>query len=412
MPHVDLVGIALALGIGLLIGLQRERAKGPPESRQGGAGLRTCLLLALSGAVADLLGPPAVLGASVGLAAVLAMSRWQRRAEGTGPVAEVAMLATFLLGQLALHAHELAGALGVIVAAVLAGKARLHALARHGVSERELHDLLILATAVFVVLPLLPDRTIDPWQALNPRKLWLLVVAIMAMASLGYIALRVFGSRLGLGLAGLAGGFVSSTATIAGMGERARLSPALAPAAASAGLMSNIATVAQLAVVLGAISPPLLRQLALPLIAAGATAIVAALVSSRHLPAEREQVRALAGKRPFEPFAAIRFVALLAGVMLLAAMAREALGTGSMAGVMAFSGLVDVHAAAASAAQLDAVGRIDRHDALIGIFAALASNATLKCAVAYVKGTRTYAWRVAPGTAAMVLAFGLAMLGR
>jgi len=283
-------------------------------------------------------------------------------------------------------------------------------MARHWLSERELHDLLLLATAVFVVLPLLPDRAVDPWQVLNLRKLWQLAVSIMAIASLGYIALRVFGSRLGLGLAGLAGGFVSSTATIAGMGERARSSPPLAPAAASAGLMSNVGTIAQLALVLGTISPPLLRPLAVPLAAAGAVAVLAALLSSRHLLADREQVRALAGTRPFEPLAAIRFVVLLAGVMTVAAMAREWLGPGSTAGVMALSGLIDVHAAAASAAQLDAVGRIGRQDAVLGILAALAANSTLKCAMAFLKGTPAYAWRVAPGTLAMALAFGLAVL--
>lgn len=414
MPHVDLAGIAMALGIGLLIGLQREHIKGHPDGAPAGPGVRTCLLLAMAGAMADLLGPPAVVAAGMGVAAMLAMSRWQRRADGVGPAAETAMLATFLLGQLALHARELAGGLGVLVAVVLANKARLHALARQGLSERELRDLLILAMAVLIVLPLLPDRAIDPWQAINPRKLWLLAVAIMTMASLGYVALRVFGSRLGLGLAGLAGGFVSSTATIAGMGERARQSPQLASVAASAALTSNIATAAQLAVVLGAISPPLLRSLWMPLAVAGAVAAVVAavaLLSSRRLPADHEEARALAGTRPFEPLAAIRFVALLAGVMLLAAIAREWLGPRSTAGVMALSGLIDVHAAAASAAQLDVVGRIDRHDALIGIFAALLANALLKCAVAFVKGPVAYAWRVAVGTLAMAAAFGLAMLG-
>ena len=410
MASSDLVGLAMALGIGLLIGLQRERAKGRADSAKGEPGLRTFLVLALVGAVAYRLGTPAILAAGLGVAALLAMSRWQRRTEGAGPSAEVAMLATFLLGMLALHECALAGVLGVVVAVTLAGKARLHALARHWLSERELHDLLILATAVFVVLPLLPDRAIDPWQVLNLRKLWQLAVSIMAIASLGYIALRVFGSRLGLGLAGLAGGFVSSTATIAGMGERARSSPPLAPAAASAGLMSNVGTMAQMAVVLGTISPPLLRLLTMPLAVAGAVAVLAAFVSSRHLLADREQVRALAGSRPFEPLAAIRFVALLAGVMAVAAMTREWLGPGSTAGVMALSGLIDVHAAAASAAQLDAVGRIERQDAELGILAALAANSTLKCAMAFLKGTPAYAWRVAPGTLAMALAFGVAVL--
>lgn len=410
MTSPDLIGLAMALGIGLLIGLQRERAKGRPGGPRAEPGLRSCLLLALAGAIAHRVGTPAILAAGGGVAALLAMSRWQRRADSAGPSAEIAMLVTFLLGMLALHEPALAGALGVIVAVVLASKARLHALARHWLSERELHDLLILATAVFVVLPLLPDRAIDPWQVLNLRKLWQLAVAIMAIASLGYIALRMFGSRLGLGLAGLAGGFVSSTATIAGMGERARLSPPLAPAAASAGLMSNVGTIAQLAVVLGTISPPLLRLLMLPLAAAGAAAILAALMSSRHLLTDHAQARALAGSRPFEPLAALRFVALLAGVMALAAMAREWLGPGSTPGIMALSGLIDVHAAAASAAQLDAVGRIDRQDALLGILAALAANSALKCAVAWIKGTPPYAWRIVPGTIAVVLAFGLAML--
>jgi uncharacterized membrane protein (DUF4010 family) len=406
----DLAGLAAALGIGLLIGLQRERAKGRSDRPRGEPGLRSFVLLTLAGAVADLLGTPAILAAGFAMAALVAMSRWQRRADGAGPTAEMAMLTAFLLGMLALHERALASALGVIVAVVLASKTRLHAVARHWLSERELHDLLILVVAVFVVLPLLPDRAIDPWQVLNLRKLWRLAVAIMAIASLGYLALRVFGSRLGLGLAGLAGGFVSSTATIAGMGERARLSPALAPAAASAGLMSNVGTVALLAVVLGTISPPLLRQLAVPLVVAGTAAVLAALMSSRHLLTDRDQVRALAGARPFEPLAAIRFVALLAGVMALAAMAREWLGPGSTAGVMALSGLIDVHAAAASAAQLDAIGRIARDDALRGIFAALVANSSLKCVVAFVKGTRSYAWRIAPGTCAMALAFGAAML--
>lgn len=410
MPDVDLVGLAMALGLGLLIGLQRERVKGAAAQPDGEPGVRTYLLIALAGAMSGVLGTPSLYVAGAAVAALMVASRWLRRAGGAGPVAEVAMLVTFLLGLLALRSRELAGGLGVIVAVVLASKARLHALARQWMSERELHDLLILATAVFVVLPLLPDRTVDPWQAINPRKLWLLAVAIMAIASLGYLALRAFGSRLGLGIAGLAGGFVSSTATIAGMGERARLSPALAPVAASAGLMSNVSTVIQLTVVLGAISPPLLRHMAWPLSAAGVAALLAALLSSRHLMADHDQVKALAGKRPFEPGAAIRFVALLGGVMLLAAIAREALGAGSMAGVMALSGLVDVHAAAASAAQLDAVGRIDRHDALIGVFAAFVANSLLKCAVAFAKGTPAYAWRIAPGTVAMVLAFGLALL--
>lgn len=402
-------GLATALGVGLLIGVERERAKGSGPNRAA-AGVRTFTLLGLAGAIAQLIGPVgiAVAGAFVALAMFASYRRTQ--AQDPGLTTEVAMLVTFFLGVLAVQATALAAGLGVMTAVVLTSKTSLHRFTRQRLSQQELHDGLLLVAAAFVVLPLLPDRTIDPWQAINPRKLWILVVAVMGVSSAGYVALRVFGSKLGLAVAGLAGGFVSSTATIAAMGDKAKASPKLTPAFASAGLISNVGTIVQLAIVLGTLSPALLARATWPLVAAGVVALAAATLSSWRAFASTRKDADLAGKRPFEPVRVLVFVGILAGIMLLAAIARHWFGERSLPWVLAASGLADVHAAAASAAQLVSSKQVGVDPALVAITAALATNSLMKCLIATLKGGRAYAWRLVPGVVLMVVAFFVAML--
>lgn len=405
----DILGLGVALGVGLLIGVERERAKGTGR-RRAAAGVRTFALLGLVGGLAHLVGDIGVaVGGSFVILAMLA-SYWRSQATDPGLTTEVAMLVTFFLGVLAMQVMPVAAGLGVVVALVLASKSTLHRFTRQVLSAQELHDLLLLTAAAFVVLPLLPDRTIDRWDAINPRKLWLLVVAVMAVSSAGYVALRAFGSRLGLALAGLAGGFVSSTATIAAMGTRARASPEASAAFASAGLVSNVGTIIQLTIVLAALSPALLVDAAWPLAAAGLVAVGSAVVASWRAFAAPGDGHSLAGKRPFEPLHVLVFVALLAAIVLVAAVARHWFGAGSLPWVLAASGLADVHAAAASAAQLVANGQVGADQALLAVLAALSTNSLTKCVVAAFNGGPLYAWRVVPGIVLMVVAFAVAMV--
>ena len=118
---------------------------------------------------------------------------------------------------------------------MLASKHGLHRISRQWLTEAERQDLLMLAASAFVVLPLLPDHTIDPWDAINPRRLWVLVAAIMAIASIGYLVPRIFGTRFGLAIAGVAGGFVSSTATVLTMADRAKAHPTRTASASPCG---------------------------------------------------------------------------------------------------------------------------------------------------------------------------------
>ena len=402
----DAIGFGVALGIGLLIGLERERAKGRGPQREP-AGVRSFALLGLSGAVAESLGPVALAVAGASVIALAATSYLATRLRDPGLTTEIAMMVVWLLGALAARSPQAAAALGVVTTLLLANRRRLHRFSRRLLSRREMHDLLVLAAAAFVVLPLLPDRSIDPWQALNPRRLWVLAVAVMSVSSLGHLALRLLGARVGLPIAGLAGGFVSSTATIAAMGDRARASPSLRGVAASAGLMSNVATVVQLAIVIGVLSQPLLARTAPALAAAGAVAVLAAAWAARAARRDPEPVRMAASQHPFELSAALRFVALLAAVMLAAAVARAHLGPASLPWVLALSGLADVHAAAASAAQLAGAG-LDLDTARAGVSAAFAANSAMKCFVAWHRGGAGFAVRVVPGIAAMAAAFAAA----
>lgn len=404
-PEIN--GLVVALGIGLLVGLERERAKGGGPLREP-AGIRSFILCSLAGAVASSLGGMALLVAGAFLGALVTAAYLSTRDHDPGLTTEIALLTTLLLGALSMRSPATAAALGVIVAVVLASRQRLHRFSKHVLTRQELHDLLLLAAAAFVVLPLLPDRSIDPWGSLNPRRLWILAVAVMAIGSAGYIALRLFGAKLGLSIAGLAGGFVSSTATIAVMADRARATPELAPAAAGAALMSNVATVVQLAVVIGALSPAMLHWATPALAAAGIVVAAAAWVSAASSPSTAAPVRKPISKRPFEPLAALRFVFLLAAIMLGAAIAQAYLGAASLPWVLTASGLADVHAAAASAAQ--SMTRLPGDAALAqaGLIGAFVANSTVKCLIAAIKGGRRFALRLIPGIVAMTTAFALA----
>ena len=207
-PEINLLGLVSAVGIGLLIGIERERRKGEGPSRHP-AGLRTFILASLLGALAMLIGGEWMLVAFVLVIGALAVAAYLRSStQDPGLTTEMAMLVTFLLGALAMRDTVLATGLGVVVAVLLTARDRLHRFVRQVITEGEIHDGLLLAAAALVILPLTPDRAVGPYEVLNPRTLWTLAVLMMAINAAGYVALRAFGPRVGLPLAGFASGFV------------------------------------------------------------------------------------------------------------------------------------------------------------------------------------------------------------
>ncbi|GAA4805980.1 MgtC/SapB family protein [Lysobacter hankyongensis] len=404
----ELPGFCVAFAVGLLIGIERERNKGDGPGRAA-AGVRTFILVALAGAIAQRVGGVgiAIGGAFVALAALASYRR--SRSEDPGLTTEVAMLVTFLLGVLAMTALPLAAGLGVVVAVVLASKTTLHGFIRDTLTEQELHDALLLAAAAVVVLPLLPDRAIDPWNAFNPHTLWLLVVLVMAINAGGYVALRLLGPGVGLALAGFVGGFVSSTATIAAMGDRARAAPQWLAQCVAAALLSNVATILMLAVVVGALSPPLLRQLAWPLAAAAVAAALAAASMRWRRTAGAVDDRPVAPGRPFEPRQALIFAAIVSAILLFSAGVHRWLGDAGVAIAAGVSGLADVHAATASVAQLVKGDALALGDAGLPVFVALLANSCSKLLMAWLRGGRAFLLRLLPGVVLIVAAFALGL---
>ena len=224
---------AVALGLGLLIGLERERSKGVGPTR-GPAGIRTFALAAMLGAIAAYIGQiPFLMVTAGGVAALTGMSYLRDRGDDPGLTTEMALLMVPLLGGLAMSDPLLASGLSVAVVTLLAMKKPVHWFAKSVLSDAEVNDGLLLAIATLVIWPQIPDRAVGPWQALNPSKIWLLVILVLAISASGYILGRALGPRFGLPICGLASGFVSSTAAIGSMAVRAATEPACMTAAAA-----------------------------------------------------------------------------------------------------------------------------------------------------------------------------------
>jgi uncharacterized membrane protein (DUF4010 family) len=395
--------LAVALGIGLLLGIERERRKGRGPTRRA-AGIRTFALVALLGGISVRVGGTAGLAvgaAFVGLAALIAYVRAMATEEDPGLTTEVALVVAFMLGALAQDEPELAAALGVAVTILLASRTRLHRLVRDTLTEDELHDGLVFAAAALVVLPLAPNRDLGPYGALNPFTIWRLVVLIMAISAAGYVALRIVGPRYGLPLAGFASGFVSSILTIVAMGRRAAKEPGIRAPAVAGAVASSVATVVLNAVILGATSPDALRELALPLLLAGAgTAAAAGIAAVRS--ARSRTPETISPGRAFDLRSAVLFAGLLTAVILAGAALTDALGTTGLTLAAAVAGFADAQAATASAASLVATGSIDPKDALVPVFAGLTTNTVSKAVAAAVAGRFRFALGVWPGLAILV----------
>lgn len=399
MPDVQITGIVTAIGIGLMIGIERERAHAG-ESTQ--AGVRTYTLVALLGALAALLQSPfGITAFALIIAAFVALSYRRTSVTDPGLTTEVALVLTYVLGVLAMSQPVLAGGTGVLVTILLAARTRLHGFVLDTLTEQEVHDGLLLAASALIVLPLLPDRPVDPWGVLNPRLIFTLAVLFMAVNALGYIALRLFGATRGLALAGFISGFVSSSATHSAMGTRARATPKTARAAAAGAALSSIATVVQLAIVLALSSTAVLQALLWPLVASGIVAVLYGLVFMWHALSEE------AGPEPGRAFrlsGALGFALLMGAVIAGAALLVMWLGPkGAVIGA-AIAGFADAHAGALSAGSLHRSASIDLPTACSAVLAAFSTNALTKAGISLWSGGPKFALRVVPGIVLMIAA--------
>jgi uncharacterized membrane protein (DUF4010 family) len=406
-----LYGLAVAFAIGMLVGIERERSKGKGPQREV-AGIRTFTLISLVGALSLFLGSIPLFGVfALILGLFVAVGYRRTRERDPGLTTEIAMMAAFLLGGLAMHHARLAAALAVLITIMLAARTRLHEWVHNVLTDQEIKDGLMLAAAALIVLPLAPAEPIDPWNIVSVRQLWMLLVLIMGINALGYISLRVLGAKIGLALAGLFAGFVSSTATIGAMGARTRKHPEIHTAAVAGAAASSVATVIQLAIVIGFVSVDVLLELTASLAAAGIAALAyAAFFTLRS--ARRAHEREPPAGRPFDPKTAIVFVLVVGVTLVVSAALTQWLGNRGLLIASAVSGFSDAHAAGISAATLARSEQTSTQFATLAILVAFSTNAVSKSVVAFSMGTRQYAMELLPGLILMVASAWLGWLAR
>jgi uncharacterized membrane protein (DUF4010 family) len=392
--------LLMALGMGALIGVERERRKGEGASRAP-AGLRTFALIGLAGGLAAQSQSEILIFMTAAFVACAALAGyWLGDRRDPGLTTEVAMFATLLLGVEAQHNTAQALALAVIVTVLLAWREPLHHLARNVLSEDELHNGLIFAIAALVVLPLLPDRTVDPFGLFNPFALWRVAVVMMGLGAAGHAATRIAGPRYGLAVAGFASGFVSSSATIASMGGRSRAAPDLAGPAAAGSVTSTLGALIYLAALVAAANPKLLLPLALPLgTAVLVTLLYVALLSRRAF--SKPLQHPIAGAS-FQIRTILIFALFLGVFSLVENAAFDWFGSAGIFASAIVTGAIDVHAAATAVATVVTDGRADLSSGDRAILLALTANMLVKMPLSFAVGTRPFGMRVSLGLAMLV----------
>ena len=405
VPAIDnapLLGFSSALGLGLLIGLVRERSHAPGHAI---AGLRTHALAALAAAVAAWLGAPVFLLALGVVGVLAAMAYHATHADDAGLTSEIALVLTFLLGGMAMRSAALATGLAVLVAVLLYAKEPLHRLSRERLSEREVFDGLMLLAAALVVLPILPDRDIGPFGAINLATLWKLVVLVMGVSALGHVALRMVGNRWGLAAAGFFAGYVSSTAAVIGFGQRSKDAPALLRSAVAAALLANLASLSLCLPILWTVSPELATRLLPELLAVGAVLLFGGLLGLRA--GRDEQVPPpTAQSRMFRFGHALGFALLVAALMLLSAALSAWIGPNGAMAAAIVSAMAELHAAVATLGSLAGKGSVSLDQARWLMLGLLAASLVTKSGIAVASGSRAYGLRVAAGLL-LALAAGL-----
>lgn len=392
----------------MLIGIERERNKGSGPSRSP-AGVRTFALTGGGGAFAQAIGQPwLVVAGAVMVMLLIALAYWRQRTDDPGVTTELALFMTYVLGVGAINHTQLASGAFVVIAVLLASKERLHRFATQVLTEGEMRDGLILASAALIVAPLLPNQQLPYLAGANPSHLWRLVVLLMSLQAVGYIALRVSGARVGLMVAGLASGIVSSTSTMAAMGARAKKQPELVSGYVAGALCSNLSSMALLVPVAAAIHPPILKAIWPTLLAGmGAGFALAVMFARKRIDIEAGDVQS---GPVFSISQALGFSALLTVLTGAVALATDRYGMGAAELGAALAATVEMQAAVGSLFSLVAGGRIDASALLVPLLIALSANAAGKALIAFAVGGTSFGIRTGIGLFCTIAAMWLTLL--
>ena len=396
------LSLCVTLGIGLLIGAERERKKGIGTSRHP-FGIRSFTVVAWLGAVTGLMSNVWILPAAL-LAVTILVSIGYMQSGGDDPglTTETAMLLTFMLGALSIDEMYLATGLGVSLAGLLASRDWLHQFVKRILTQQELHDVIIFFAILMLILPIAPDQYFGPYHAINLHEIAKFVVMVIGISALGHVLMRVMGPRGGLAMGGFLSGFVSSTAVMMKMGQLSKKQPASTRLAICGAFFSNLSTLIQMHVILAVSTHLLNGRIFYPM----AYGLLVSLVMpwlywrfrSSH---ETQQVDDLQGGA-FDLKSSILFTLLVTGLNLSSSALYVWLGTKGVWLTSTLAGFSDAHANISSLAALNKKGEISLQEMETAVLLAFTSNATSKIVVALTFGNTIYKIHVVSGVLFMV----------
>jgi uncharacterized membrane protein (DUF4010 family) len=383
----------ISLGVGLLVGLQRERA----GSRLGG--VRTFPLIALLGTLSGMVGAHLggwIVGAGL-LAVVIAMTAanfmilTQEGERGAGLTSEISILLMYVLGAYAAFGEPwVVLAVGAVVAILLFFKPGLHSLADK-IGDKDMRAIMLFAAITFVVLPVLPDAEYGPYNVWNPRLIWLVVVLVVGISLGGYIAYKALGGRGGTLVAGVLGGLISSTATTVGHARRAASAPELRGPALLVIAIATCISYARVLVEIGVVAPQMLNAAGLPIGVMALTAVIATYIAWTL--SRKNGSTIPEPENPTQLRSALVFAAIFAMVLLAVGAAKEHLGTRGIYGVSALAGLVNLDAITVSNAQMGEQMSMAA-TAWRAIVVAIMANLVFKLALVWLLGSKGLLWRL------------------
>lgn len=390
-----------ALGIGLLIGMERERR---PEAS---AGLRTFALVAMLGCLFALLGEKTggpwllVAGVLVISGSMIASNfSAQQEEKYRGFTSEAAVIITYGLGAAVWFGYaSLAVMLAITTTILLYFKAELRQFSER-TTPKDINSILQFAVLSLVILPILPSQDFGPYNAINPRQVWYMVVLISGLALAGYLALRIVGARHGAALLGIFGGLASSTATTMMFSRHARDHAHLVRMSAIVILIANIMVMIRIGIVAGIVAPTLILPVATVFACGIVPGLALTLYSWRTLVAAGDLPMPEV-KNPTELKTAVSFGLLYAVVLLASAWLQDIAGNSGVFIVAMVSGLTDADASVLSSLRMFNLQKLAGDGAVIAVTLALIANLVFKIGLVLSIGGTNLARHALPGLLAI-----------
>jgi uncharacterized membrane protein (DUF4010 family) len=380
------VQLGVSLGLGLLVGMQRERTEASV------AGVRTFPLITMFGTVcarlsAEYGGWISAAGLVALAALVIAANIAKLRAGEIDPgvTTEVATVLLYAVGALAVLDLSAAVIVGGVVALLLHHKAGMHRMVG-AIGDRDVRAIMQFVLISLVILPVLPNRTFGPYDVLNPFKIWLMVVLIVGISLSGYVAFKLLGGRAGALIGGVLGGVVSSTATTASYARLSTSGRDQTPLFAAVIVIASTVVFARVLILIAAVAAHSFASLAIPIATMlGAMVVLSAAV---YFLTREKSMKPPDPENPAELKPALIFGALYAAVLIIVKIAQQHFGSTGLYTVAIISGLTDMDAITLSTSQLVGAGQLEPGTGWRTILLASMSNIVFKAAMVAILGTR------------------------